>query len=997
MTAVANPVTKIVEVNSLDNLVTTNITGSYTGIAATQPSHGTTTVIGNHLYYRPAINYAGQDSFTYTASWPPRGQSDPATVTILVIPATSVPIAADTFPSVASNSSNNILPVDVINTATSYNITYAPSYGIATVLGQEIVYTPQHGYQGQDFIQYTASNSFGTSNIGSIHITVVPDVAVTSTSSQTISFNASNATINLSVNGLYDSITITTPPTQGTLQVNGSIVSYTPTTQYQGTDSFYYYVTNSTGDSNISQVLLTVAIPVIKTTPFSGELPKGVNSSTYSVITLASSGGLAPYTYNLIKGALPPGLTLNAGIIGGTPTRPGIYNFTIATTDSHSPNHFTIYNDYILSVYATAHSTKFQWFTSPGLLFTATSGVTTSTIVEASDLYASYSLLAGSLPTGLTLEPNGLISGTPAPVTNLEHHKFLVRATIPTAVTDNTFSIDIAPVGAPQWTYGAGTYELRDSNNNIFFNREYVNIALIALPPANAPADFPITYSLASNYNSLPNNLTISPDGILSGIISTDTLPGNVNTYNFAVSAKLGNSISTQTFTMKIENIYTDLSQLVNPQFINPSFLGYFSDRENQYIPVTAYDPYPILGPIAYTTGTNTILPAGLQLDSSTGILYGYVSTQTDYSVNYPVTIVATKTNPLTGSQATISNTFTLTIVHKDFDIINWITPADLGTIVVSEASTLKVEGTQTSNIYPLQYGINSGTLPEGLTLKPNGEIVGIPLVSGTFTATIIASPAPYGVGSVTPSTTDFPFEFNSRTFTLRVLAGIPFINIVLKPLLSIEKRASYRAFFRDTSVFVPEMLYRPSDPNFGTQPDLKMFLEYGIQELASAVEYAPIVANNFYDRTLNYGNVNTLTALDSSGKPVYDVVYVELLDPNDGVKLQLDPRATGSTSTCYPSSIQNMRVNLEANAAINLDVAPLFVKTAKSNGTYPLNIVILCFALPGKGSKIVTRIKHSGFDFNQYEFYVDRIIVESTLATVTKEPIYIVFPKKTF
>jgi hypothetical protein len=995
--AVALPVTKIVEINSQNNLVTTNISGSYTGIAATQPSHGTTTVTGGtHLYYTPSPGYVGPDSFTYTASYPPRGRSDPAVVTILVITTTPVPILTDTFPTVLTNSSNNILPLDVANTATSYKITFEPSYGIATVLGQEIVYTPRHGYYGGDFLQYTASNSFGTSNVGTMQITVVPDVPVTLPTSQSIVFNASNTPINLNINGLYDTVYISTQATHGTATTSGSIISYTPNVGYQGADNFNYYVTNSAGSSNVSQVSLTVNIPIITTTPASGELPKGINNIPYTTITLNSSGGLAPYTYNLIKGSLPPGLTFNAGTISGTPTRPGVYYFTIATTDSNSPNHFTIYNDYILSVYATEHSTNFQWFTSAGLLFTATSGVTTSTIVEASDLYASYSLLAGSLPSGITLQSNGLISGTPAPVTNLERYKFSVRATIPTALTDNTFIIDVAPVGAPHWTYGTSPYELKDSNNNIFFNREYVNIALSATPPANAPPDYLITYSLASNYGSLPNNLTISSDGILSGIISTDTLPGVLDTYNFVVAAQLGNSVSTQTFIMNVENIYTDINQLVSPQFINPSFLGYFSDHENQYIPVTAYDPYPILGPIVYTTGTNTILPAGLQLDANTGILYGYVSTQTDYLISYPITIIATKTNPLSSAHVSVSNTFTMAIVHKDFDVINWITPADLGSTLVGAASNLRVEGTQTSNIYPLQYGINSGSLPLGLTLNPNGDIVGIPLTSGTFTATIIASPAPYGVGSITTNTTDFPFELNSRTFTITVLAGIPFINIVLKPLLSIEKRASYRDFFKDKSVFVPEMLYRPSDSNFGTQPELKMFLEYGIQELPTVADYAPIVAQNFYDRTFNYGNVNTLTALDNLGNPIYDVVYIELVDPNDGVKAQLYPKATGSDSTYYPSSIQNMRANLQSNNFINLDVAPLFVKTAKSNGMYPLNIVILCFALPGKGSKIVTRIKHSGFDFNQYEFYVDRFTIESTLATVTKEPAYIIFPKKT-
>lgn len=53
--------------------------------------------------------------------------------------------------------------------------------------------------------------------------------------------------------------------------------------------------------------------------------------------TLSASGGTLPYTWSLVQGqgTLPPGLNLSAGgVITGTPTTAGTYNFTVRVTDS---------------------------------------------------------------------------------------------------------------------------------------------------------------------------------------------------------------------------------------------------------------------------------------------------------------------------------------------------------------------------------------------------------------------------------------------------------------------------------------------------------------------------------------------------------------------------------------------------------------------------------------------------------------------------------------
>lgn len=55
--------------------------------------------------------------------------------------------------------------------------------------------------------------------------------------------------------------------------------------------------------------------------------------------TITATGGLAPYTYAVTAGSLPPGISLNAatGVLSGVPTEIGAYSFSITASDSNTP------------------------------------------------------------------------------------------------------------------------------------------------------------------------------------------------------------------------------------------------------------------------------------------------------------------------------------------------------------------------------------------------------------------------------------------------------------------------------------------------------------------------------------------------------------------------------------------------------------------------------------------------------------------------------------
>lgn len=63
-------------------------------------------------------------------------------------------------------------------------------------------------------------------------------------------------------------------------------------------------------------------------------LPSGTVAQRYGD-ALGAGGGACPYTWSLVGGELPPGLSLGStGTISGTPTAPGTYTFTVQVTDA---------------------------------------------------------------------------------------------------------------------------------------------------------------------------------------------------------------------------------------------------------------------------------------------------------------------------------------------------------------------------------------------------------------------------------------------------------------------------------------------------------------------------------------------------------------------------------------------------------------------------------------------------------------------------------------
>ena len=135
-------------------------------------------------------------------------------------------------------------------------------------------------------------------------------------------------------------------------------------------------------------------------------LADGIVGETYSQ-TLTASGGNAPYTWSVVAGALPAGLSLDAasGVISGTPTATATDTFTVQVSDSAFGSIAKTFRLFVNLTPLTIQTTEVEH---------AVTGVPFAQNLEADGGIAPYtwSVTPGALPAGIVVSADGEISGT---------------------------------------------------------------------------------------------------------------------------------------------------------------------------------------------------------------------------------------------------------------------------------------------------------------------------------------------------------------------------------------------------------------------------------------------------------------------------------------------------------------------------------------------------------------------------------------------------------
>jgi len=196
------------------------------------------------------------------------------------------------------------------------------------------------------------------------------------------------------------SVSTGTLPPGLTLGASTGLLSGTPTTA--GSYSFTVKVTDHSGLTDTEPVTMTIIAGPSLNFPAP---PAGWTHTVYGD-TLTESGGTAPFTWSVSSGSLPAGISLSAdGNLSGTPTATGTSSFTVQVTDANSQSATEATS---ITVSAGVSTT----FAAPPGALVNTAYTDTLTATGGTTPY-TWSVNAGSLPSGITLTSAGVLAGTP--------------------------------------------------------------------------------------------------------------------------------------------------------------------------------------------------------------------------------------------------------------------------------------------------------------------------------------------------------------------------------------------------------------------------------------------------------------------------------------------------------------------------------------------------------------------------------------------------------
>src|SRR6184192_3092968 len=406
---------------------------------------------------------------------------------------------------------------------------------------------------------------------------------------------------------------------------------------------------------------------------------------------------------------LPGGLTVNTstGLISGTPTTAGTYTVTLSATNAGGTGSATL----TLTVVNPPPPVITSATTANG-----TVGVAFSYQITATNNPTSFN--ATGLPAGLAVNTTtGVISGTPT--------------------TAGTYTVAISATNSG----GTGSATLTLTINNPVPTTTSISPASTTAGSAQFTLTVNGTNFVSTStvyWNGSPLTTTFVSSTQLTAIVPAANVAA-VGTASITVvnPAPGGGTSNAQTFTINPP-----------PPVIQPPFTA-----TGQVGVAFSYTITATNSPTSYNA---TSLPAGLSVNTSTGVISGTPTT----AGTYTVTISATNAG------GTGSHTLTLTI--------NPATPVIQPPFTATGQVGVAFSYTITATNSPTSY--NATGLPAGLTVNTStGLISGTPTTAGTYTVTISATNAG-GTGSHTLTLTiNPPTPVIQPPFTATGQVGVAF------------------------------------------------------------------------------------------------------------------------------------------------------------------------------------------------------------------------------
>ena len=234
------------------------------------------------------------------------------------------------------------------------------------------------------------------------------------------------------------------------------------------------------------------------------------------------------------------------------------------------------------------------------------------------------------------------------------------------------------------------------------------------------------------------------------------------------------------------------------------------------------------------------------------------------------------------------------------------------------------------------------------------------------------------------------------KEFTVRVRRAYnkPYQNLEVQAMPPANDRVLIAELLDNENIFVPEYIFRPTDPYFGKADRVVYQHAFGLSP-DTLDRYVESLYLNHYWKELVLGSIETAQALDQDGNVVYEVVYSRIIDDlvnNQGESVgkivNLAYPITGPNGSqllqVYPNSLDDMRdqvIDVVGQISTKL---PLWMTSKQTDGRV-LGFTpawVICYVNPGRARQVAYYIATQfGEQLNRVDFKVDRYVLGAELS----------------